>query len=286
MEIIELIHAKQADFYIALTTTIFGVVLGVVIDVIRKRNRPDQAQGIQFSHNVTITQIKNIYKSSESKSSNVDEQSAAILVGVVLFVLGTFYLFFREEVLNSVLYTTILVLSIWGGGVLHSLVRGYFSGVKWFGYFAYLLTFCFACTLVVNKAFVPSYAPEYFTNSQTIINEYGIRGLGKLVSLLDIKWFVFHLVGVIGLFWAKSRVTLSTLHFVTVGNEIVSNSNARTAVAAKTSKYASFWGNILFVSILVFSSYYLVSGEFFMWFEYELPNKVENFINTVLNGRR
>jgi hypothetical protein len=205
MEVLDLIHAKQIDFYIALATTAIGVVLGVVIDVVRKGAGTEKAQGVQLTSNVTITQVTNIYGNKESTSSNVDEQSAAIVVGVVLLVLGTFYLFFREEILNSVLYTTILAISIWGGGILHSMVRGYFSGVKWLGYFLYLIAFCFACTLVVNKAFVPSYAPEYFTDSQLIINNSGLKGLLSRASLLDAKWFVFHLIGVIGLFWAKSR---------------------------------------------------------------------------------
>lgn len=286
MDFFEIIQAKQIDIYIALVTTIIGVILGVVVDVIRKGSNTDSESRKHITNNVSITNIVNVYNKQERDCQQIDDQSVGVIVGAALIVCGIFYLFFREEILNSVLYTTLLVLSVWAGGVLHSLVRGYFSGVRWFVYLCFLISFCFVCALIVNKAFVPNYAPEYFLDSQEIINAYGAKGLWNVSSWTDREWFVFHLMGVIGIFWAKSRVILSTVHFATVGNDIVLYSNNVSSLGRKTAGYASYWKNFVVVAIVSFISYFLVSGDFFIWLQYTFPEQMKDIVDTVLHGRR
>lgn len=243
-------------------------------------------KGGQLTNNVTINQVINVSNNSESKSSNIDEQTATIITGLVLITLGTFYLFFREEILNTIFYSTILILSIWSGGVLHSIVRGYFSGIKWIVFFICIALFCVACSIILNQALAPNYAPDYFVDSQLIINKYGLKGLWAIASFADIKWFVFHLIGVIGLFWAKSRVALLTLHFVTVANGIVFSDNTKSLFVPKARKFTDFGRNLFLVLIITLASYFLVSGDFFIWLEYSFPEQAKSFIDIILNGRR
>lgn len=286
MSIFEILQTKEVDIYISTVMMIAGVVLGVMVDIIRKQSEADIPGRTTVNQSVTITNIVNTSQYNRHTSTYQDDQMVAIMIGIALSICGIFYLFFRAEILNTIYTITLLVLSIWAGGIIHSLIKGQLSGAKWIGQLLYIAAFCFTSALVINKASIPSYAPEYFLNSQEIVNSYGLKGLVQVFSVQDFKWLAFHLLGIIGIFWAKSRVTLSTIHFASMGIHLSSSQSQLPWLARKTIKYSRFWENLLVVTIVTSVSYFLVSGDLFMWFEYALPQQLNSLVDVLINGRR
>lgn len=282
MEILEIIKSKEVDIYISLFMTILGLALGLVIDSIRQGK--DQIS-IQNSGSITSITVNNIIKPQQIyKNSSSNDEGLMFVIGLFLLVAGTIYLFNRLEILNSFYYLTVFVISLWSGGILHSLAKGRFAGWRWSANLLFYGSFFVASFYIVNKAITPSFAPNNFQFSQQLINQYGLTGLGNYFSLLDFKWFIFHLAGVMLLFLAMIRLSLSTTYFAIMGNYIISEEEQEPWLAKRTRKYAYFWENIILISIFLFLSYHLVSGNFFMWFEYQLPEKINSFFNRVLHG--
>ncbi|WP_434986332.1 hypothetical protein [Vreelandella zhaodongensis] len=282
MEMLEIIKSKEVDIYISFFMTIFGLVLGLIVDSIRQGKGTAICERNETSISVTVNNIVTPPRSGNSPPSK--DENLMIVIGFFLLVTGAIYLFNRLEVLNSVYYLTVFVISLWSGGILHSLLKGRFSGWRWFANFIFYGAFFVASFHIVNKAIMPNYAPENFIYSQELINSYGILGLDGYFSMLDVKWFMFHLLGVLFLFFSMMRLTLSTTYFAIMGNYVVSEEGQEPWLARKTRKYAHFWENIILISVFLLVSYYLVSGNFFMWFEYEFPKVMEYFINKILRG--
>jgi len=284
MEIFEILKAKEIDIYISLFMTILGLILGLIIDSFRKKQEPNSVHNTDVITSVTVNSIIKLQPSNNSTPSN--DEGLVFLIGLLLLATGTIYLFNRLEILNSIYYITVFVISLWSGGILHSLFKGRFTGWRWVVNLVFYSAFFVATFLIVNKAISPNHAPENFKHAQQLINEYGLLGLSDYFTLLGLKWFIFHLVGVMLLFFAMIRLTFSATYFAVMGGYIFSGDVDRQEpwLARRTRKYARFWKNIVVTSILLFISYYLIAGDFFMWFEYVFPTEMESFINNVLHG--
>lgn len=262
--------------------TILGLVLGLIIDSFKQ----NKSQGASHS-NTTITSVtvNNIVKptTSQENSSSSDE-GLMFVIGFVLLVTGTIYLFNRLEILNFLYYATVFVISLWSGGILHGLFKGKFYGWRWIANLAFYGMFFVATFHIVNKAMTPNFAPENFKFSQQLIKQHGLLGLRDYFTLLDFKWFIFHLIGVLLLFFSMIRLSLSTTYFAVMGGYMVSEEEQEPWLAKRTRKYAGFWDSIIFISFFLLASYYLIAGNFFMWFEYQFPKEMKSFINAVLHG--
>lgn len=282
MEIFEIIKSKEVDIYISLFMTILGLALGLVIDFVRIEKGSNSSGGKGVAVSVTVNNIVNSQRDQNSGASN--DEGLIILIGFFLFISGVIYVFNRLEILSALYYLTVFVVSLWSGGILYGLLKGRFSGWRWFANLFFYGAFFIAFFHIVNKAITPNYAPDNFIFSQQIIIQYGILGLGSYFSWLDLKWFMFHLLGVLLLFFAMMRLALSATYFSVMGNYITSEGHQEPWLARRTRKYAYFGENIILISVFLFASYYLVSGNFFMWFEYELPKELESFVSKVLRG--
>jgi len=282
MSLLEIIQSKQVDIYISLFFTLLGLVLGVIVDSIRSGNpSPANQQGHTF--NLTVNNIINPPDSKPSQTQ--DDQGLFVLIAILTAIFGITYLFFRSEILNTLSFITIFSISLWAGGTLHSLYKGYFAGGAWFVSLAFSSAFCVLALFLVSKAFSPDYAPENFPYSQAIINKYGVTGLESYFNAQDFRWFIFHLFGVFFLFQAKIRMTLSSIYFLTAGKLSLATNPREPWIVKRTRKYANLSTNILYVSLLSVGAYYFISGNFFMWFEYTFPVQLKSFIEVVLHGR-
>lgn len=282
MEFLEVLKSKEVDIYISLFMTLLGLVLGLLIDSVKQ----NKSQGVSQS-NTTITSVtvNNIVKPTTSQTnSSSNDDGLMFVIGFILLATGTIYLFNRLEVLNSLYYATVFIISLWSGGILYSLFVREFSGWRWVANLVFYGAFFIATFHIVNKAMTPNYAPENFKLSQQLIKSHGLLGLGNYFTILDFKWFSFHLIGVLLLFFSMIRLSLSTTYFAIMGGYIASKEEQEPWLAKRTRKYAGFWRNIIFISLFLLASYYLVAGNFFMWFEYQFPKEMESFINKVLRG--
>lgn len=282
MNLLDIIQSKQVDIYISLFFTLLGLVLGVVVDSLRSGNpSPANQQGHIF--NLTVNNIINPPRSTPNQRQ--DDQGLFALIAVLTTIFGITYIFFRSEILNILSFITIFSISLWAGGTLHSLYKGYFAGGAWFVSLAFSSAFCVLALFLVSKAFSPDYAPKYFPYSQEIINKYGVAGLKTYFNEQDLRWFMFHLLGVFFLFQAKIRMTLSSTYFLTAGKLSLVENPREPWIVKRTRKYANLSANILYVSLLSVGAYYFISGNFFMWFEYKFPDQLKSFIEIVLHGR-
>ncbi|EGQ7979687.1 hypothetical protein RUK22_003387 [Vibrio cholerae] len=282
MELLEVLKSKEIDIYISLFMTLLGLVLGLIIDSFKQRNLQGENQ---VNCQVTSITVNNIVKQqANQKNSSSNDDDMMFFIGFFLLVTGIVYLFNRLEILNFLYYLTVFIVSLWSGGILHSLFKGKFAGWRWFANLAFYGVFFIVTFHIVNKAITPNFAPTNFKFSQQIINAYGLLGLSDYFSFLDFKWFIFHLLGVLLLSFSMIRLSLSTTYFAVMGNYITSNDEQEPWLAKRTRKYANFWRNIVYLSICLFISYYLIAGDFFMWFEYQFPQEMEIFINKVLHG--
>ena len=282
MEFLEVLKSKEVDIYIALFMTFLGLALGLIVDAFKQKKVEAVAQSNITVTSVTVTNIVKPQNNPTNSSSN--DEGLMIVIGSILLVTGAIYLFNRLEILNSLYYITVFVISLWSGGILHNLFKGKFSGWRWFANLIFYGAFFVATFIIVNKAITPNFAPENFNISQQLINQHGILGLSDYFSLLDFKWFMFHFMGVLILFLSMIRLSLSTTYFSIMGSYIASENSQEPWLAKRTRKYANFWSNIILITILLCISYYLIAGNFFMWFEYQLPKEMESFINKVLHG--
>lgn len=282
----EIIQDKEIDIYIGVATTLLGLILGIIVDILRKSGSPNQATNIGYQTKITITNINNAYLEQRIGKQQDDQEMMAI-VALFLFCTGVTYLFFISQILHFLTVSVLFILSMGAGATIHSLMQSYFQGVRWTANFLFLLFFCGATIFIANKAAVPNYAPEYFLHSQKIINERGIKGLGNYFSFLDLRWFIFHLIGILIFFYTQTRMTLSVVYFATM-SAYLANSNGQGKLpwlAQKTAKYRNVYKNIITTTLMLVVSYYLIAGNFFMWYEYEFPNQMQRFIHRIMNGR-
>ncbi|HIF9225870.1 TPA: hypothetical protein ACX6QE_003665 [Photobacterium damselae] len=275
VDIIDILKAKEIDIYISLFMTILGTVLGVITNLINDKSRV-KSNDI-YSQNITINNFTNRHY---AKPSNESDQFFLFF----LICFGLLYSFFRIEILNLIFYTAIFIVSIWSGRIVFNLFTGYFSGFGWIINIIFYILIFISAFYIINIAITPVYAPQNFQYLQYIINEFGIKGVFKYFSMKDIQWFILHIFGIFVLFSAIIRLLLSIVFFTIIGSYDTTNCNSNW-LALKTAKYANPWKNIIFISVCLFFSYYLVSGYLFIWCENELPNISNELFNTILNGK-
>ena len=257
-------------------------MLGVVVDYFRSGN-PSLVNQQGNILNLTVNNIVNPPRSTPNQRQ--DDQGLFALIAGLTIACGITYLFFRSEILNILSFITIFSISLWAGGTLHSLYKGYFAGGAWIVSLAFSSSFCLLALFLVGKALSPDYAPKYFLYSQDIINKYGVTGLKTYFNEKDFRWFMFHLLGVFFLFQAKIRMALSSTYFLTAGKLSLAENQREPWIVKRTRRYASLRTNIVYVSLLLVGAYLFISGNFFMWFEYKFPDQFKSFIDTVLHGR-
>ena len=283
MDILDILKSKEIDIYISLFMTILGVILGVVFDFMKSNSTTEVKK--TYQQTITVNNYtSNFEKKTYPHTSNNNDESFFFLI---IIILGLIYSFFKIEILNFIFYTTVFIVSIWTGRVSFNLLDGHFTGWKWFFNIIFYILFFISSFYIIKIAVKPVYAPEYFKYLQEIINRYGIKGLHNYFTIKDLQWFVFHLLGILLLLVSMIRLTLSIIFFTIVGTHEIEDRDTEELpwLALKTMKYAKFWKNIIIISISLFCSYYLISGIFFLWFENDLPIIINNFLNTIINGR-
>ncbi|MGN8159206.1 hypothetical protein ACS8YF_11060 [Salinisphaera sp. SWV1] len=281
---LELLASKQVDIYISLVTSLIGAVFGVALDRVAKgEGRAVTTLGATPAVSISMQQVVQF---SDRAKSDFDDQVMLFFFGAFLVVVGIVYLFFRQEVLFAGLLLVVLVFGAWAGSVANSFYSGFYSGWRWMLYFLVMLLFALSAVRVVGLAKAPMIAPKNFSHVQDIINRCGVMSLPRYFTALDFRWFGFHLLGVIFFFAASWRACLSMLNYAVTGTRLSKQETHTQLKGRVAAVYGRPWRNSLFLLGLMVAANYLVSGQFFMWFEYEMPHQLNYFIQVVLHGRQ
>lgn len=281
MNLIETIQSKEVDIYISLFFTILGLILGAILDRVLKGDSPQSANQPGSSVNLTFNTVVNPPGVSATDKSH----DMTPLICMMLVVAGLIYLFFRAEILNILSWITLFIISIWAGGTLHSLYRGFFAGSTWVIALFFSLAFSVIATYITSEAFTPTQAPQNFDYSQQIINEQGLTGIKNYFVMQDLNWFLLHLAGVMLFIYASLRMMLFSTYFIVAGAPPNNNGTNESWLSRKTRKYANLRRNIIFMPILLGLAYLLISGLAFDWLIHTMPNQANSLMNTVLYGR-
>ncbi|WP_262139331.1 hypothetical protein [Pseudomonas sp. Marseille-Q5117] len=282
MSFIETIQSKEVDIYISAFFTILGLILGAILDRVLKGDSPQSANQPGHSVNLTFNTVVNPPPGVNAASTS---QDMTPVIFMMMVIAGLIYVFFRAEILNLLSWITLFTISLWAGGTLHSLYRGFFAGSKWVISLFFSMAFCVASTYLTDEAFTPTLAPQNFQYSQQIINEQGLTGIKKYFVLLDMHWFLLHLTGVMLFIYTSIRMMLFSTYFIVAGAHANNNGTHEPWLSRKTRKYANLRKNIIFMPILLVLAYLLTSGLAFDWFIHTMPNQVNALMNTVLYGR-
>ncbi|MEN5243650.1 hypothetical protein [Pseudomonas atacamensis] len=282
MSFIETIQSKEVDIYISAFFTILGLILGAILDRVLKGDSPQSANQPGHSVNLTFNTVVNPPPGVNAASTS---QDMTPVIFMMMVIAGLIYVFFRAEILNLLSWITLFTISLWAGGTLHSLYRGFFAGSKWVISLIFSMAFCVAATYLTDEAFMPTLAPQNFQYSQQVINEQGLTGIKKYFVLLDMYWFLLHLIGVLLFIYTSLRMMLFSTYFIVAGAHANNNGTHEPWLSRKTRKYANLRKNIIFMPILLVLAYLLTSGLAFDWFIHTMPNQVNALMNTVLYGR-
>ncbi|UVL14929.1 hypothetical protein LOY27_03475 [Pseudomonas atacamensis] len=282
MSFIETIQSKEVDIYISAFFTILGLILGAILDRVLKGDSPQSANQPGHSVNLTFNTVVNPPPGVNAASKS---QDMTPVIFMMMVIAGLIYVFFRAEILNLLSWITLFTISLWAGGTLHSLYRGFFAGSKWVISLIFSMAFCVAATYLTDEAFMPTLAPQNFQYSQQVINEQGLTGIKKYFVLLDMYWFLLHLIGVLLFIYTSLRMMLFSTYFIVAGAHANNNGTHEPWLSRKTRKYANLRKNIIFMPILLVLAYLLTSGLAFDWFIHTMPNQVNALMNTVLYGR-
>jgi hypothetical protein len=281
--LLEVIISKQVDIYIAIATSIFGAVLGLMLSKVFSSEPKNVGVGTSITQVVTINTINN-NASEIRKHTQQETEVFMFLGGVFVFVGLTLYGFFRTAILTSLLYGGFFLLSVWIGAVLRSMVSGRFKGIAWSIYLLYVIAFMIMYFIAIDLAFNPLHAPDNFQYVEKIINQAGWSGLERSFIIDDLLWFVVHLCGVCALIFTLWQITMSLLHIIVAGNSI-SSGNPDSWIVRKTAKYCTPWSNIIFFTLFILFGGAMVSGIFLHWVQHEIPIILKELINIVLYGR-
>jgi type III secretory pathway component EscU len=274
---------KQIDIYIALATSIFGAVLGVLLGKILSTESQKKGNATNITQSVSINTI-NHNSSVLQKDAQQETEIFMLLGGLFVFVGLTLYIFFRTIILTSLLYGEIFLLSVWIGGVLRSIASGRFKGFTWSIYLLYVAAFMVMYFIAIVLAFNPIYAPDNFQYAEQIINHNGWSGLKQIFSIDNLLWGIIHLIGIFVLIFTFWHITMSLLHILVAGNGI-SSGKSDSWIVRKTAKYCTPWTNIILFTLFIILGGTMVSGLFLHWMQYEIPAFTKEILNIVLYGR-
>jgi NADH:ubiquinone oxidoreductase subunit K len=188
---LEILFMKQVDIYIAIATSIFGAVLGFVLSYFFAPTAVNEGNTTNVIQAVTINNIKN-NASDISRSPQADDQTAMLFGALFLFIGLTIYLFFRTAILYVLLYSEVLLLSVWLGAVLRAYLFGGFKGFSWVVYLFYVAVFLVAYFVAIQLAISPIHAPDNFSLAEEIINRSGWFGIRRYFSIEDLPWGAAH----------------------------------------------------------------------------------------------
>jgi hypothetical protein len=276
--------AKQIDIYIAVATSIFGAVLGLVLSKMFAVEGQLSGNRTSVVQTVSIKTINN-HSSSIRNNSQQETELFMLLGGLFVFVGLTLYIFFRTAILTALLYGEIFLLSIWIGAVLRSMAMGRFKGLTWSIYLLYVVVFMISYLFAIMLAFNPIHSPENFQHAEQIINQKGWSGLKNYFLFEDLLWGAMHLMGLCILTYTFWLMAMSLLHIATAGNSL-SYGRPDSWIVKKTARYCTPWTNIIFISLLVLLGAAMASGVFLYWIQYEIPFYIKELINIVLYGSR
>lgn len=276
--------AKQIDIYIAVITSIFGAVLGVLLSRFSVESPSKGVATVNINKSVSINTIIDHRFSLLKENTQQETEFFMFMGGSFVFVGLTLYIFFRTMILTSLLYGEIFLLSVWIGAVIRSMASGRFTGITWSIYLLYVVVFMFMYYIAIGLAFSPIHAPDNFQYAEQIINQQGWVGLKKYFLLDDILWGAIHLFGVCILIYICWQITMSLLHISVAGNNLATN-KPDSWIVRKTAKYCTPWKNMIFFTLFILLGGAMVSGLLLHWIQYEIPDLLKGLINLVLYGR-
>jgi len=285
--------SKEVDIYIGIATTILGLILGELLNYFKRQAAPaapaaakNSTVQVKVQVPITISTITNIYKKASTGQANNDDATLKVLVAIGLFSIGVVYLNFRGTILNGITSALLLILPLFFGALLTAYVRGFTSGGKWLAYLLYLIAFYVAAVMVRDKALIPNFAPNHFLDSEAIIRAHGISGMKRVTTLADLNWYMMHVAGVVLLVYSVARLALSGLHLSAMTWHFTFNSwNSNPPwLAIKTARYRHVYKSMLGTAVALLAAYFLVSGNAYMWWVYEWPALINNFMNSVFYG--
>jgi len=285
--------SKEVDIYIGIATTILGLILGELLNYFKRQAAPagpaaanSSTVQIKVHVPITISTITNIYKKTTGGQAQNDDASLKVMLVIGLFIIGVVYLNFRSTILNAITSALLLILPLFFGVLLTAYVRGYTSGGKWLAYLLYLIGFYVAAVMVRDKALIPNFAPNHFLDSEAIIRNYGISGMKQVTTLADLNWYMLHVAGVILLVYAVARLALSGAYLSAMTWHFTYNSwnSSPPWLAIKTARYRHVVKNMFGTAIALLAAYFLVSGDAYMWWVYEWPALLNDFMKSVFYG--
>jgi hypothetical protein len=285
MNLWHIIEGKQVDIYINLATTLIGLALGEIVSSLKEKTN----KSLGNQENISINQILNFTENNLSQNTHKPQNSNDIVL-IYLIFFGLLYLFYRNEILNILLISNLFMIALWAGITIHSLRKSYFAGFRWWIYLLLVFVYNVGLFAISSKAAVPNYAPSNFEHVQDIVFKGGIYHLKDYFSLDDFYWILFHITGVIILFFMQISIILSLIYNCTMGEYARGyvNGNSNTSMpwlVAKTVKYRHFEIKFLWNLVFGFIAYSFVSGNFFAWFIDERTHSSFNeIINKILFG--
>jgi len=276
--------AKQIDIYIAVLTSIFGAVLGVLLSRFSTESPSKGVTTVNITKSVSINTIINHRLSLLRENTQQETEFFMFMSGLFVFVGLTLYIFFRTIILTSLLYGEIFLLSIWIGAVLRSMIKGRFTRVTWSIYLLYVVVFMLMYYIAIGLAFSPIYAPDNFQYAEDIINQKGWLGLKEYFLIDDLPFGTMHLFGVCILIFIFWQITMSLLHIAVAGNSL-STDKPDSWIVRKTAKYCTPWRNMIFLTLFILLGGAMVSGLLLHWIQNEIPELLKGLMSIVLYGR-
>lgn len=285
--------SKEVDIYIGIATTILGLILGEALNWFKRKGPPpanptagSPQPTVQVHAPVSISTINNIYNNNAQTPQRGDDGSIRVVLFVLLVATAVIYLNFRSLILEGVTSVCLLLMVLFAGVHLAGFLRGVISGPKWFGYLVYLACFYLAAVMVRDKAVVPSFAPQFFVDSEAIVRRYGMMGFGRLMRIPDWTWLLLHITGVVLFLSAIVRHLLAGLYLSAMTWHLGRHGwgSAPPWLAMKTARYRHVLKNMATTTVLLGLAYVLVSGDAYMWWTYEYPKVLSAVMRRILHG--
>ena len=267
--------------------TLFGLALGTMIDIIRERMRPEPENGISGNVRINITNITNkfdtILQQQIAGGRTDDGLYYVLFVALIIFFL---YARFRSEWISILTLLTILTPSIWIGAIIRGLAKNRFTISTALYYLSLCLAFGVSSVFIESKIQTPNYTAKNFLYLQDIVTEYGLNGLRNYFTWADFHWLTFHLLGVLLFLWTCLRMILSVTNLLTVCFTLFGTADQGffSWVLRRTIAYRLSLKNVIWTIASMIFAYYLVAGDFYMWFTYVMPQQINNIVYHIFNG--
>lgn len=281
----DVLQERQFDIGLTAVSTVIGIVAPMIIDALRNGSSTTPHGSAPRIH-VSFTTIKQAAPRLAPRGTS-DDQTVFGMVAFAALAAAIFYFFFKSEILSALKYLALCILGGWAGVICYSFAKGVLVGIEWIFGFLMSLLFCFFFVVVADKAITPDvFPPQNFPYVQQLINEFGVTGMTSYFSAADFRWLALHFLGVVCLFAAQLRMIFSVVYFAAMTLYVSGTQRDWILrLIKRTTNYQRVYRNIIAISILLFFSQSLVSGEFFAWFEYKSHAQINELMHRVFNGR-